>query len=319
MEIVKLTPFVADNIWGGTKLIEEYGIETDKRPAAEAWVLSCHPHGPSVIQNGGFRGKTLQEAYLADKSICGSKGEKYEFFPLLIKLIDAKRDLSIQVHPDNEYAMRVEGEYGKTEAWYILDCDPGAELLLGFKKEIGVEEFKKAAQSDEMLDICCHVKVKKGDVFFIESGTLHAICKGIVLAEVQQNSNLTYRIYDYGRLGKDGKPRELHLEKAAEVVRRCPPDIPDSSERKTEEYKNASRTMLTKCELFDMRELEVAGDFTFEVDGESFVSLLCLEGGGSVECSGTQLTLKKGESVFVPASSGKVTINGKLKILETRL
>ena len=319
MEMVKLSPFVADNIWGGTRLITEYGIQTDKDPAAEAWVLSCHPAGPSTVLNGEFAGKTLQEAYLADKTICGTKGEKYEFFPLLIKFIDAKRDLSIQVHPDDEYAMRVEGEYGKTEAWYILDCEPDAELILGFNRNVTVEEFKKAAQSDEMMNICNRVKVKKGDVFFIESGTMHAICKGILLAEVQQNSNTTYRIYDYGRLGKDGKPRELHVDKAADVTNLCPPTIPDSSKREIESFDCAKRSKLTSCDLFTMYELSVDGEYSSVCDEQSFVSLLCLEGNAEIECTGEKLTMKKGESIFIPANKGKFTVSGNVKILETRL
>lgn len=319
MEMVKLSPFVADNIWGGTRLITEYGIKTDKDPAAEAWVLSCHPAGPSTILNGEFAGKTLQDIYLADKSICGKKGEKYEFFPLLIKFIDAKRDLSIQVHPDDEYAMRVEGEYGKTEAWYILDCEPGAELILGFNRNVTVDEFKKAAQSGEMMSICNRVKVKKGDVFFIESGTMHAICKGILLAEVQQNSNTTYRIYDYGRLGKDGKPRELHVDKAADVTKLCPPSIPDSSKRETEKFDNATRSKLTSCDLFTMYELSIDGDYSSVSDADSFVSLLCLEGSGEVKSGNESLTMKKGESLFIPAGKGVFTVSGKIKLLETRL
>lgn len=319
MEMVKLTPSVADNIWGGTRLIEEYGIKTDKNPAAEAWVLSCHPAGPSTVQNGKYEGKTLQEVYLEDKSICGKKGENYEFFPLLIKFIDAKQNLSVQVHPDDEYAMRVEGEYGKTEAWYILDCDPDAELILGFNREVSVEEFKEAAKSDAMMDICNKIKVKKGDLFFIESGTMHAICKGILLAEVQQNSNTTYRIYDYGRLGNDGKPRELHVDKAADVTKRCPPVIADSSERKTETFDNAKRAELTRCDLFAMFKLDVDGSYTATADDESFVSLLCLEGEGKVICGDTTLSFVKGESIFIPASSGDFTVEGKLEILESTL
>lgn len=318
MEIVKLSPFIADNIWGGTRLITEYGIETDKNPAAEAWVLSCHPSGPSVILNGEYKGKTLQEVYLENKEICGTKGEKYEFFPLLIKFIDAKRDLSIQVHPDDEYAMRVEGEYGKTEAWYILDCEPDAELILGFNKNVTVEEFKKAAQSDEMMSICNRVKVKKGDVFFIESGTMHAICKGILLAEVQQNSNTTYRIYDYGRLGKDGKPRELHVDKAADVTNLCPPTIADASSREIISYEGATEKPLTSCELFTMSELRVDGEFETSCGKDSFVSLLCLNGAAEIIGKET-LTVKKGESIFVPANYGDFKIKGTAEFLKSTL
>ena len=319
MEMVKLSPFVADNIWGGTRLITEYGIKTDKDPAAEAWVLSCHSAGPSTVEDGEFKGQTLEQVWENHKEICGTNGNKFEFFPILIKFIDAKNNLSIQVHPDNDYAMRVEGEYGKTEAWYILDCDEGAELILGFNREVSVEEFKKAAQSEEMLNIVNKVKVKKGDLFFIESGTLHAICKGILLAEVQQNSNTTYRVYDYGRVGADGKPRALHIDKAADVTKLCPPTITNASEREVEKQDGGTRTHLTECDLFKMYSVETDGEYVSEAGDESFVSLLCLDGSAEVVCGKKTLGMKKGESLFIPASSGEFKIIGKTHMLETRI
>lgn len=319
MEMFKLIPSVADYIWGGRRLIEEYGIKTDKDPAAEAWVLSCHSAGPSTVENGEFKGQTLEQVWENHKEICGTNGNKFEFFPILIKFIDAKNNLSIQVHPDNDYAMRVEGEYGKTEAWYILDCDEGAELILGFNREVSVEEFKKAAQSEEMLDIVNKVKVKKGDLFFIESGTLHAICKGILLAEVQQNSNTTYRVYDYGRVGADGKPRALHIDKAADVTKLCPPTITNASEREVEKQDGGTRTHLTECDLFKMYSVETDGEYVSEAGDESFVSLLCLDGSAEVVCGKKTLGMKKGESLFIPASSGEFKIIGKTHMLETRI
>ena len=251
--------------------------------------------------------------------MCGTNGNKFEFFPILIKFIDAKNNLSIQVHPDNDYAMRVEGEYGKTEAWYILDCDEGAELILGFNREVSVEEFKKAAQSEEMLNIVNKVKVKKGDLFFIESGTLHAICKGILLAEVQQNSNTTYRVYDYGRVGADGKPRALHIDKAADVTKLCPPTITNASEREVEKQDGGTRTHLTECDLFKMYSVETDGEYVSEAGDESFVSLLCLDGSAEVVCGKKTLGMKKGESLFIPALSGEFKIIGKTHMLETRI
>lgn len=319
MEMFKLIPTIADYIWGGTRLIDEYGIKTDKNPAAEAWVLSCHKAGPSTVEDGEMKGMTLQEIYENHKEICGTNGNKFEFFPILIKLIDAKNNLSIQVHPDDEYAMRVEGEYGKTEAWYILDCDDDAELILGFNRDVSVEEFKEAAQSEKMLDIVNKVKVKKGDLFFIEAGTMHAICKGIMLAEVQQNSNTTYRIYDYGRLGADGQPRPLHVDKAADVTNLCPPVIPDASQRRTETQPGGVRSELTACDLFKMYDVTVDGDYKSAADETSFVSLLCLDGNAEVTCGKTTLSMKKGESLFIPANSGEFSINGKAKFLETRI
>lgn len=319
MEMFKLIPSVADYIWGGRRLIEEYGIKTDKDPAAEAWVLSCHSAGPSTVEDGEFKGQTLEQVWENHKEICGTNGNKFEFFPILIKFIDAKNNLSIQVHPDNDYAMRVEGEYGKTEAWYILDCDEGAELILGFNREVSVEEFKKAAQSEEMLNIVNKVKVKKGDLFFIESGTLHAICKGILLAEVQQNSNTTYRVYDYGRVGADGKPRALHIDKAADVTKLCPPTITNASEREVKKQDGGTRTHLTECDLFKMYSVETDGEYVSEAGDESFVSLLCLDGSAEVVCGKKTLGMKKGESLFIPASSGEFKIIGKTHMLETRI
>lgn len=319
MEMFKLIPSVADYIWGGRRLIEEYDIKTDKDPAAEAWVLSCHSAGPSTVEDGEFKGQTLEQVWENHKEICGTNGNKFEFFPILIKFIDAKNNLSIQVHPDNDYAMRVEGEYGKTEAWYILDCDEGAELILGFNREVSVEEFKKAAQSEEMLNIVNKVKVKKGDLFFIESGTLHAICKGILLAEVQQNSNTTYRVYDYGRVGADGKPRALHIDKAADVTKLCPPTITNASEREVEKQDGGTRTHLTECDLFKMYSVETDGEYVSEAGDESFVSLLCLDGSAEVICGKKTLGMKKGESLFIPASSGEFKIIGKTHMLETRI
>lgn len=319
MEMVKLTPSVADNIWGGTRLIEEYGIKTDKNPAAEAWVLSCHPAGPSTVQNGKYEGKTLQEVYLEDKSICGKKGEKFEFFPLLIKFIDAKQNLSIQVHPDDEYAMRVEGEYGKTEAWYILDCDPDAELILGFNREVSVEEFKEAAKSDAMMDICNKIKVKKGDLFFIESGTMHAICKGILLAEVQQNSNTTYRIYDYGRLGNDGKPRELHVDKAVDVTECTVPSASLDPIGMPVKHDGYITTLLSECPYFTMTCVDVETLYADEADESSFVSLVILDGEGTIKCGDDERDFVKGDSIFIPADSGSFYVSGKAKILHTKV
>ena len=211
MDILKLQPVFKDYIWGGTRLRDEYGFESPLEKLAEGWMLSCHKDGENTVLNGEYKGKTLSELIKDNPEFLGENGKKFEYFPILIKLIDAKNDLSVQVHPDNEYALRVEKEYGKTECWYILDCDEGAELIYGFNKKISSEEFKKKIADNTFLDTVNKVKVKKGDLFFIEAGTLHAIGKGILLAEIQQNSNTTYRVYDYGRLGADGKPRELHI------------------------------------------------------------------------------------------------------------
>lgn len=215
MTILKLKPACKDYLWGGHRLVEEYGIEYDGDILAEAWELSCHPDGPSVITNGEYAGKTLKE-FIDEKGmeVLGLHCRRFREFPILTKFIDARDNLSIQVHPGNSYALKNEGQYGKTEMWYVLDAEEGAILYYGFKKEITKEEFARRIKDNTILEVLNAVEVHKGDVLFIESGTLHAIGKGLLIAEIQQNSNVTYRIYDYGRVGKDGKKRDLHIEKA---------------------------------------------------------------------------------------------------------
>ena len=319
MKILKLTPAIKDYIWGGTRLSKEFDMVSFTDRQAEAWVLSCHEAGHSIVENGEDKGKTLAEV-IAEKgrSYLGTNCEKFSFFPILIKLIDARDNLSVQVHPDDEYAMKVEGEYGKTEAWYIMDCDDDAEIIYGFKKDITKEEFRKSIEENTLLEYVNRVKVKKGDIFFIEAGTLHAICKGILLAEVQQNSNTTYRVYDYGRL-QNGKPRELHVEKALDVTSTKAIDASGKPMGGTVKKDGFSETLLTTCELFTMKRLDIEEKAVVTADSTSFVSLVCLEGNGVVMHGDSCVTLYKGESLFIPASYGEVEILGNLTVLESRV
>ena len=223
MSILKLKPCCKDYIWGGRRLADEYGIPCDKDILAEAWVLSCHPDGPSVIVNGPSQGKTLAEYIQANgNQVLGTHCRRFRDFPILVKFIDANQHLSVQVHPGNRYALSQEHQYGKTEMWYVMDAAPNSFLYYGFKREVSREEFARRIQEDTLLDVLNAVPVQKGDVLFIESGTIHAIGAGILIAEIQQNSNVTYRVYDYGRVGKDGKKRDLHIEKALAVTNRVP-------------------------------------------------------------------------------------------------
>ena len=316
MGIYLLEPAFKDYIWGGTRLRDEYGKDCSYDKVAESWELSCHKDGPSVISGSGM---TLQE--LIDKEgrqILGTNCERFENFPILIKLIDAKDNLSVQVHPDNDYAMRVEGEYGKTEMWYVVDCDEGAELLYGFKHEISKEEFAQRIADNTLLEVTNNVPVHKGDVFFIKSGTLHAIGKGILIAEIQQNSNTTYRIYDYGRVGKDGKPRELHVEKAKDVTKLAPaetyPDTPVVQEN------GASIKLLSKCEYFTTYKVDIEEKAEFDADDSSFVSLLILEGSPVVtDGKSDPVSAKKGDSLFISAGTGRFTVDGSCSLILTRI
>lgn len=314
MAIFKLNPAFKDYLWGGTRLRDEYGKDCDFDKVAESWELSCHKDGNSVVADGEDKGLTLAQ-YIEKhgKKVLGKNCERFENFPILIKLIDAKDNLSVQVHPDNEYAQRVEGEYGKTEMWYIVDCDEGAELLYGFKKEISKEEFAQRIADNTLLEVTNSVPVKKGDVFFIQSGTLHAIGKGILIAEIQQNSNTTYRIYDYGRVGKDGKPRELHVEKAKDVTTLGPAkSYPETPVEKKDGY---SIKLLSKCEYFTTYRVDVDSKAELEADESSFVSILVLEGEPTVG----GVKAKKGDSIFVTAGEGKFTVEGKCQFILTRI
>lgn len=319
MKILKLTPAVKDYIWGGTRLSKEYDIVSFADRQAEAWVLSCHDDGENIIQGGPFDGRTLKDVLETDgKSYLGTHCEKFDFFPILIKLIDAKDNLSIQVHPSDEYALKNEKQYGKTEAWYIIDCDEGAELIYGLSRDMTRQELKDSIENGTLLDNVNRVKVKKGDLFFIPSGTVHAICKGILLAEVQQNSNVTYRVYDYGRL-QNGKPRELHIEKAVDVINCKAADANGKPQGAEEKKKGHTETLLTKCDLFTVSLLKIEESAEIVADETSFVSLVALDGNGVI-CSGDScITLYKGESVFIPAGFGSCEILGAVTVLETRV
>ena len=308
MPVLKLKPACKDYLWGGEKLRTEYGLDGAGDRLAEGWMLSCHPDGPSVIENGPYAGKTLAQYIEAEgRAVLGSFGLLFADFPILIKLIDAKDNLSIQVHPSNKYAFAHEHQYGKTEMWYILEAEPGAFLYYGFEKEIARAEFARRIETNTLLEVLHKQPVKKGDCCFIPSGTLHAIGKGILLAEVQQNSNVTYRVYDYGRVGADGRPRALHVAQA-EAVTKCGPARTD--------YNFGGH--LARCEYFTTDRLD--GSFADCCDDESFTSLLVLEGEGVLCCGGESQPAKKGDSFFLPAESGTYTLQGGgLSVLRTRV
>ncbi len=311
---IKLTPVFKEIVWGGNRLKTDYGFKSDLDNIAEAWMLCAREDGDNIIANGEFAGKSFTEYVKENKTVLGTRGAKYEEFPLLIKFIDAKADLSVQVHPDDEYARVHENSYGKTEAWYILDCDEGAELIYGFNKELSSDEFRKSIEDNTFLDYVNKVKVKKGDVFFINAGTLHAIGSGILLAEVQQNCNTTYRVYDYNRM-VNGKPRELHVEKAIDVTDTVPPTRNGDPDSAPVVNGDATEQALCQCEFFKMDTIAVDGSHSFDVNEESFVSILVLEGNAII--NGEKAVA--GDSFFIEANSGKVEINGNIKILVSTL
>ena len=301
-----------DYLWGGNRLGEEYGFESDKEKIAEAWMLSCHKDGQSVVDNGELKGKTLAEAIEIFGADClGENSKAFPYFPILIKLIDAKDRLSVQVHPDDEYALKNEGEFGKTEMWYIVDCEPDAKLVYGLNRAVSKEELEEKINSDSITDICNFVPVKRGDVFFIPAGTLHAIGAGILIAEIQQNSNTTYRVSDYGRLGADGKPRQLHKKQACEVINRVPTKLDKTAPEEKTSY--GTKRELSICKFFKTSLIKLSGVLETN-NNESFVSLLVLSGECELSYDTGKIKLKKGSSVFVPAGL-EFTLSGNAEII----
>lgn len=290
---LKLSPVCKEIIWGGTKLKTEFGKVCDLEKVAESWELTVRYDGMNTIVNGECAGMTLAD-YLGDKA---------DKFPLLIKLIDACDKLSIQVHPDDEYAQTNEGEFGKTEMWYIVDAEPGAQLVYGLEN-YNKETFAAAAKEGTLEQYLHYVDVHPGDVFFIPAGCVHAIGAGILIAEIQQSSNVTYRVYDYNRRGKDGQLRPLHVEKALDVIVDYTEEQIDAIRYSDGKFEGA----LANCKYF--RVEHYTGPVTLTTR-EGFVHVLCLSGEGTVGGE----PMQKGDSYFLPAGMESVEVTGNAEII----
>jgi len=294
---LKLQSVLKDIIWGGTALSEQYGKGSPGQKIAEAWVLALRPDGENMIENGHLAGKPLSAVY----------GNEVPF-PLLIKLIDACDKLSVQVHPDDIYAQKEGLPAGKTEMWYVLDAKPGAKLVYGMRKDVDLtdDQIKQAANNGTLEDYLNFVEVKKGDVFFIPAGLVHAIGEGILIAEVQQNSNTTYRMYDYNRRDKNGNLRELHMEKALEVIDKSLPKS-DYSASVTEKTDTVTKTTLCTCEYFTAQSLAITNG-AYEIAPDKMLFALCTQGEGKYIHNGTEYELKKGDSYLFPHGTGSFTV-----------
>ena len=300
-----LKPVLKPYLWGGDRLKKEFGFDAGEPITAEAWMLACHKDGSNVVANGALAGQTLPDVL---------QKWGYEELPILIKLIDAKAKLSVQVHPDQAYARLHEGENGKTEMWYVVDCAEGAELIYGFQKKICREEFKKRIENNTLDEVVNHVPVQKGDVFFIEAGTLHAIGEGILIAEIQQSSNVTYRVSDYGRLDANGKPRALHVDKALDVTVTDVPSRPHGKIGAVSAHAYGNERVLCECELFKVTLIDLDGEKRAKTDTVS--ALLVLEGQVSLGYADGEIKLSKGDSVLIPKDC-EVTLHGKGQIIYT--
>ena len=315
MSLIKLSPDFKDCIWGGTRLRDDYNKQCSLERIAESWELACRKDGNCTVQSGEYKGLMLAE-YIKHKGrdVLGTDCTTLKDFPLLIKLIDAHDDLSVQVHPDDSYAHEHESDQGKTEMWYIIDCEKNSEIIYGFKDNITKQQFAQSVKDGTLLGLVNRVSVRKGDVFFVPPGTVHSIGKGILIAEIQQNSNTTYRVYDYGRVGTDGKPRELHIDKAADVILTEPPAKADSFE--TISADGYEYRLLARCGYFTAVKLDVHGSAEIFTDERSFSHLLVLE--GSAELGEQKFKAEKGDSFFIDAASGKTEISGECSLILTR-
>ncbi|MDE6869946.1 MAG: class I mannose-6-phosphate isomerase, partial [Clostridia bacterium] len=258
---MKLVPATVEAVWGGTRLMND---KWNKRGVganiAESWELACHEKGESIIVNGEFSSRRLSGVLEENLDFLCSRGKEFSFFPILVKLIDSKSNLSIQVHPDDEYALREEDEYGKTEMWYIVDAKKGSGVYCGFKEPISKKQLAQALADGKITDYLNFIEVQKGDCLFIPAGTVHAICGGILLCEVQQNSSVTYRLYDYDRVDDKGNKRQLHIDKAL--------DVTDTS-KVVKANENSVRVdgntvTLASCKYFTASEITCEEEYTFE-------------------------------------------------------
>ncbi|MBQ8732041.1 MAG: class I mannose-6-phosphate isomerase [Oscillospiraceae bacterium] len=312
---LKMAPAFQDYLWGGDQLNRVYHKNAPLDRVAESWELSCHKSGESRIGNGPSAGMTLSR-YLEEHP--EAAGSRYSGdFPVLVKFLDARQRLSLQVHPTEEYALRVEGEHGKTEMWYVVDCEPGAELIIGLSRTIEREEFLRRIEEHTILDVVGRYPVAPGDVYFIEAGTLHGIGDGILIAEIQQSSNATYRVYDYDRRDAEGKPRPLHTQKAADVTFLGPArehPLPQF----THQGDSACR-LIGECSYFQVKEYRLAGELSLEVGKESFLGLVCVGGEGELVHQGIRYPFCAAESYFLPAGLGNVTLEGKATLLSVEM
>lgn len=313
----RLEPVFKDYLWGGERLKELFGKRTDVSPLAESWELSAHPDGDCTVADGPLAGTPMSEYLRRHPEALGGRVPQGSGLPVIIKLIDAREPLSVQVHPCDEYAARVEGGRGKTEMWLVLDRAPGAFLYCGFERATDLDEVRARITDGTLDQVLRRVPVEPGDVVFIPAGTVHAIGAGIVLAEIQQSSNTTYRLYDYGRIGPDGRRRPLHIEEALAVAERGPANIKPPGGEPPAAMPGGVIERLVSCPYFTVDLLSLSGRHDRPVGVNSFLSVLCLEGGALLDDGERRLKIVAGDSLFVPAVEGHLLFDGEASLLLT--
>lgn len=312
---IKLTYTAKTALWAGTRLKKDFGKVSEHETVSESWELSVREDEMARAVNGEAKGMTLAEYFGAAGYDCVSPTFKRgDRFPLLVKLIDAADVLSVQVHPDDMYASEVEHDSGKTEMWYIIDACEGATLVYGLREGVTREDFRRAVAEKRIGDVMKSVPVKKGETYFIPAGMLHAIGAGILIAEIQQNSDLTYRVYDFDRVGKDGKLRELHVDKALAVTKPYSEDEVNAV-RFAKGMSECAGELLASSEYFTVRRLVNSERAELAVSKDSFMSVLCIEGEGSIVYDGETYPVRKGDSYFLPAGMGAFEVNGQVTLI----
>lgn len=306
-------PFFQERIWGGTKLRDVYGYDIPSERTGECWAISAHPNGQSVVRSGEWAGMPLGQLWQEHRELFGYYDS--DRFPLLTKIIDANDDLSVQVHPDDEYASNYEkGEWGKTECWYVIDCEEGAEIVFGHRAKTKEElaDMMKREQWDQLLR---RVQVKAGDFFYVPSGTVHALCSGLLILETQQNSDTTYRVYDYGRRDRDGKPRELHVEKALDVI--TVPHVQQSIEPTVVKMAGATVTTWVRSDYFTVSKWEVHPRLEMERI-QPFLLLSVMAGTGAIATEEGEWPLQKGDHLLLPYQFGPFRITGHVQLIASQ-
>ena len=309
-----LKPVAKDYLWGGTRLKTEFNKQTELEIVAETWECSVHPDGMSIISEGDYAGKTLKDVLDMHPEYLGCKYSSKKELPIMIKFIDAAKDLSVQVHPNDDYARKYENQNGKTEMWYILDAKEGAKLIYGFNEGVSKDVFTNAVKDGRIMECLNQVSIKKGETYLIPAGTVHAIGAGTLIAEIQENSNVTYRLYDYDRVDKNGNKRELHLEKAMDVMSFEKPNNNNEGKviKETESY---ILNELCSCEYFTVKKINISKNCDLFINEDSFQVLLCVEGNAKLKCNDDILDFTKGQCVFLPAGVGNCSVEGTTEIL----
>ena len=308
---IRFTPILKEKIWGGKKLKEVLHKNSDRGDLGESWEISGIKNDISVVENGDLKGKTLNEllqTYKAD--LLGKKNyEKFGGeFPLLIKFIDTRTELSVQLHPDDEIAKKKHDSFGKTEMWYIMQADEGAEIIVGFKKSISEAEYLEHLNSGKITELLNFEKVNKGDAFFINTGKVHAIGAGVLLAEIQQTSDITYRIYDWDRVDEKGNSRELHKDLALDAIDF---EKKDNFKRSYTTQENQSNN-IADCEYFTTNFLPLKGRVEKDYSSlDSFVIYLCVGGKAQVSVEGNSEVIERGQALLIPAKNDKVALHSE--------